>query len=202
MNQTLQIITMVIVLVGVLGVIIGLNPYLKLKGVNVSSILDNAQKVTESVDKVLGVVQDILPNNPTVGLLTIIEKWAKIGVGNAEQLYHSGEATSDERATIAEQTVYNVLSELNITVDDNKKILIDAAIKEAVNNLGHTKPAVVKTVDDTVKVMTVEPIIKYVAPNGIELQPVIQVTSETTNITGQPAYPTSETMDTTTQTAS
>ncbi|MBZ9633219.1 hypothetical protein [Clostridium sp. FP1] len=95
----------------------------------------------------LGAVQDILPNNPTVIILKTIEKWAKIGVGNAEQLYHSGEVTGEERATI----------------------------KEAVLNLGHTKEAVVKIADipsETVKVEVVPAIIKYFAPDGVtELQP-------------------------------
>ncbi|MBZ9633212.1 hypothetical protein G9F70_002795 [Clostridium sp. FP1] len=106
----------------------------------------------------------------------MVEKWAKIGVGNAEQLYHSGEATGEERATIASNTVYNVLNEMNITVDDNKKILIDAAIKEAVLKLGHTKDAVVKVADvsaEPIKVEVAPVIVKYFAPDGVtELQPV------------------------------
>ena len=171
-NQMLQIIIMVTVLVGVLGLLIVLLPYLKSKGVNVSAILDSAQKATNNIDKAIAVVQDILPNNPTVGLLTIIEKWAKIAVGNAEQLNHSGDITADERATVAEDTVLTVLKELNITVDDNKKTLIDAAIKEAVLNLGHTKPAVVQAVEQPVQEVQVTPIVKYVSPDGTELQPV------------------------------
>lgn len=169
MNQSLQLIIMVLVLIGVLVFLLVLIPYLKSKGVNVLTLLDNAQKVTQSLDKALVVVREILPNNPTVGLLTIIEKWAIIGVGNAEQLYHSGEVTSEERAVIASQTVYNVLSEINIAVDDNKKILIDAAIKESVLKLGHTKDAIIKTVDEPIAT-TVEAspaIVKYFAPDGV-----------------------------------
>ena len=184
MNQSLQLIIMVLVLVGVLVFLLVLIPYLKSKGLNVSTLLDNAQKVTQSLDKALAVVQEILPNNPTVGLLVIIEKWAKIGAGNAEQLYHSGEVTSEERAVIASQTVYNVLAEMNITVDDNKKILIDAAIKEAVFNLGHTKDAVIKVVEAPIQEPTIIKAVttfKYATEDGIELVPkIISTTTATT----------------------
>ncbi|MCB2309042.1 hypothetical protein LGL08_20270 [Clostridium estertheticum] len=152
MNQLVSLMVIAIILTGVLFAVLVLVPYLKKKGVNTIKILANAQRVTEGLDKALVVVQDILPNNPTVGLLTIFEKWAKIGVGNAEQLCVSGEVTSEERATIASDTVYSVLSELKIEVDDNKRILIDAAIKDAVLNLGHTKDPIVKVVDVPVEV--------------------------------------------------
>ena len=176
MNQQTILMIMAIVLIGVLFIVIVIVPYLKAKGVNTTKILANAERVTEGFDKALVVVQDILPNNPTVAFLTIIQKWAKIGVGNAEQLAISGEATSDERAEIATKTVYSVLNELKIDVDNNKKILIDAAIKEAVLNLGHTKDPIVKTADTPVEVAKIEnvaPILKYFAIDGVtELAPV------------------------------
>jgi hypothetical protein len=178
MNQTtIQLIIMLLVVACVLCVLIVLLPYLKKKGVNVSTLLDNAQKTTETIDKALVVVQDILPNNPAVIVLKLIEKWAKIAVGNAEELYHSGEVTSEERAVIASQTVYNVLGEMNITVDDNKKILIDAAIKEAVLNLGHTKDPVVKAIEDPIETVVVTAKKVYATEDGIELVP--KLTTET-----------------------
>jgi len=178
MNQsTIQLIIILIVSVCVLATMLAIFPYLKSKGTNVSGILDNAKKATDALAKALSFAQEILPNNPAVGVLTIIEKWAKIGVGNAEELYHSGEATSDNRSYIASNTVYNVLDEMKISVDDNKKILIEAAIKEAVLNLGHTKDAVIKDIENPVEIVTINPIKKYVDENGVELQPISAATS-------------------------
>jgi len=195
MNQTtLQLITMVIVLAGVVGGYLLLIPYLKSKGVNVSTLLSNAEIVTQGLDKTLSVIQDILPGNPAVGFLTIIEKWSKIGVGNAEQLCVSGVVTDQERVTVASQTVYSVLDELKIDVDDNKKVLIDAAIKEAVLKLGHTKASIVKVADvpaetipaEVAKVEIAAPILKYFALDGVtELAPVVAKV-ETTDIADSP----------------
>lgn len=188
MNQTIQLIIMVIVLVGVVGGYLLFVPYLKSKGVNVSTLLANADKVTQGLDKTLTVINEVLPGNPAVEFLTIIEKWAKIGVGNAEQLCVSGVVTDQERATIASQTVYSVLDELKIDIDDNKKVLIDAAIKEAVLKLGHTKDAIVKVASIPVEVAKTETIIAtkkliYVDDNGAELVPAAAKV-ETTDATG------------------
>lgn len=67
-----------------------------------------------------------------------MQKWAQIAVGDAEQLYHAGDINKDERRKVAESVVESVLKELNIDIDENKRELIDAAIKNAVNELGHS----------------------------------------------------------------
>lgn len=143
-QNVMLLITVVSVIVGVLGVLIGVFPFLKKKGYPIEKTLNTAQDVLQKAGSALDVAGQILPANPAINILKTIENWAKIAVGNAEQLYHAGDIRKDERATVAEQVVLNVLKELNITVDDNKKALIDAAIKEAVNSLGHA-PADVKT---------------------------------------------------------
>lgn len=129
---------------GVLITMVSIFPILKKKGVDVSKALDNAEKIVDASDKILNVASDVLPGNPTVKTLEIIEKWAKIAVGNAEQLAHTGDINKDDRAEVAEKVVLNVLRELNIDVDDNKKALIDAAIKNAVNDLGHSNSTSIK----------------------------------------------------------
>lgn len=136
-QNVILLITVSAILVGVLGVTIGVFPYLKKKGYPIDKTLDTAKDVLQKAGSALDVAGEILPANPAINILKTIQNWAKIAVGNAEQLYHAGDIEKDERATVAEQVVMNVLKELNITIDDNKKTLIDAAIKEAVNNLGH-----------------------------------------------------------------
>ncbi|KOF57577.1 MULTISPECIES: hypothetical protein [Clostridium] len=126
------------VLGGVLGTIIFLFPYLKSKGVDLKSVLSDIENVVDVSGKAIDVISGIVPNNKAVNILEIIEKWAKIAVGDAEQLYHAGDISKDGRAEIAESVVYSVLKEMNINIDDNKKELINAAIKNAVNDLGHS----------------------------------------------------------------
>ena len=106
------------VIVFVLGVVIGLIPYLAKKGINTGKALNTAQKVIDGSDKILKVANEVLPNNPAVNILSVIEKWASIAVGNAEQLNHTGEISKDQRATEAEKIVLNVINELNIKLTD------------------------------------------------------------------------------------
>ncbi|WP_234123435.1 hypothetical protein [Clostridium hydrogenum] len=139
---TAQLITIIIILAvtaGVLATLLFIFPLLKKKGVDAGKALDNAQTAVNTAGKLIDAATAVLPSNPALNILEIVEKWAKIAVGDAEQLYHAGDITKDERAKTAETVVLNVLSELKIDVDDNKKALIDAAIKNAVNDLGHAK---------------------------------------------------------------
>ncbi|MFL0250416.1 hypothetical protein ACJDT4_08260 [Clostridium neuense] len=123
---------------GVLGTIIFLFPYLKSKGVDIKAALSDIRNMVDVSGKTIDAISSIVPDNKAVSVLQTIEKWAKIAVGDAEELYHTGDISKDERAQIAENVVYSVLKEMNINIDDNKKELINAAIKDAVNDLGHT----------------------------------------------------------------
>ena len=62
---------------------------------------------------------------------------------------------------------------MNIVVDDNKKGLIDAAIKEAVLNLGHTKDPIVKTSETPVETVVVTAKKVYATEDVVELVPKI-----------------------------
>lgn len=136
-SQLLTFITIIVVIIGVLGIIVGLVPYLKKKGINLKPYFDTANKVINKANNTVDILNEALPDNKVVDILEVIAKWAKIAVGNAEQLYHTGEIKKDERSEIADKVVNNVLELLNIPVTDNLKVLIDAAIEEAVNSLGH-----------------------------------------------------------------
>lgn len=124
---------------GVFGTIIFLFPYLKSKGINIKPVLSDIKKIVDTSGKFIDAASIVMPSNKALSTVKTIEEWAKIAVGDAEQLYHSGDICKEERAKVAENVVYSVLKEMNIEIDDNKKNIINAAIKNAVNDLGHSK---------------------------------------------------------------
>lgn len=145
--ENIQLVTwsgIVGALVGVIIVMLIIFPVLKRKGIKVQDLLDQTKKVVDSSGDILNVVKTLMPNNNVVNILQIVEKWAEIAVGDAEQLFHAGEIDKCDREAVAKSVVLNVLKELNIDVDDSKKQLIDAAIKNAVNELGHSNSAAIE----------------------------------------------------------
>lgn len=140
-NEVLIYITIISLVIGVIGIIVGLVPFLLKKGYPVGKALDNVQGIVDKADLLISAADKFMPNNPAVNVMEVISKWAKIAVGNAEQLYHTGEIEKNQRIDVANSVVYSVLSELKIEPNDNVKALIEAAIKEAVNSLGHESTA-------------------------------------------------------------
>ncbi|HCW04436.1 MAG TPA: hypothetical protein DGK91_07875 [Clostridium sp.] len=135
-----QLSTYIIILavtIGVIAIVVGLVPFLKKRGINLTSYFATANKVVNKANYTVDLLNQALPDNKVVDILEIIAKWAKIAVGNAEQLYHTGEIKKDQRAEVADRVVNNVLEILNIEPTENLKFLINAAIEEAVNALDH-----------------------------------------------------------------
>lgn len=83
-NQVLMYITIFSVVFGVIGIVIGLVPFLKKKGVPFGTILDNAQNAVDKANETVVLLDNLMPNNKVVDVLEIVAKWAKIAVGNAE----------------------------------------------------------------------------------------------------------------------
>lgn len=111
-------------------------------------ILNKTEKGLEAREGVIKVVDTILPNNPVINILKIVEKYAQIGVGYAEQLYIGSELQANERDDKAKDIVYSVLKILNIEVTPDMQKIIDGAIEAEVLTLGH-KPTDVKQLQDT-----------------------------------------------------
>lgn len=122
---------------GVFGTIIFLFPYLKSKGINIKPVLADIKNLVNTSGKLIDAASIVMPSNQALNTVKTIEEWAKIAVGDAEELYHSGGICKEERAKVAESVVYSVLKEINIEINDNKKSIINAAIQNAVNDLGH-----------------------------------------------------------------
>lgn len=126
------------VLVGVVGVMFGIIPYLKKKGINTDKALEGTGEVLEASESIIKVAEGISSLKPEAALLDWIEQKAKAGVKAAEQLGHAGSLkTNSEKFQAAQQTVYAALKEIGIAPTDNQKKLADDFIQEAVNNLGH-----------------------------------------------------------------
>ncbi|AKA68568.1 hypothetical protein [Clostridium scatologenes] len=162
--ETMQLL----VIGGVVGAVIGFLggiPFLKKKGVNIAQGIDTASNIVKAADPAINIASSLLPNNKAIGILKTIEKWATIAVGQAQQLYYAESIGRDERISTAQNVVYNALLELNIPLDTNKKNLINAAIENAVKDLGHNK-----TEDE------------QIAEKQALQAKVIQLTTENTNL--------------------
>jgi hypothetical protein len=137
MNNVMVIITTIGVTVGVLGIIFGFAMARK-KKIPVGEILNTANDIINTAGAVINEADKLLPGNKVITILQLIEKWTKYGVGNAEQLYHSGELDADQRLKTAQQVVYTALAQFGITPTEDQQLLINAAIQHEVNALGHS----------------------------------------------------------------
>jgi Flp pilus assembly protein CpaB len=136
-NEIIAMLTVVGVVVVVFGGIAYLLPYIKDKGVDMSNLVNKAEQVLNGVDSVVSVADTILPNNPTVNFIKTIDKYAKLAVGQAEQLYIKSQLPADQRNAQAKETINLVLKNLNIEVTPDIQKIIDGAIEAEVLALGH-----------------------------------------------------------------
>ncbi|AGY75308.1 hypothetical protein [Clostridium autoethanogenum] len=129
------------VLVGVIGGIFGLAPYLNKRNINVDKVLNTTEQVLTAAEPLIKISETFPALKPAGSLIDWMEQKAKAGVKAAEQLYHSGILQTDEdRFKAAQNTVYAALKEINVEPTMNQKKLISDFIQEAVNDLGHAIP--------------------------------------------------------------
>lgn len=129
------------VLVGVIGGIFGLTPYLKKRNINVDKVLNTTEQVLTASEPLIKISETFPALKPAGSLIDWMEQKAKAGVKAAEQLYHSGMLKTDEdRFKAAQNTVYAALKEINVEPTMNQRKLISDFIQEAVNDLGHAIP--------------------------------------------------------------
>lgn len=128
----LVIITCVVVLVNV-GI-----PALTKKGVDLDKYIKTADAVVDKAGALIQASDSLLPNNPIVNTVKIIEKWAKVGVDYAEQLYNTSKLDKEARNDKAKEQVYAVLKLLGVETTPEIDKIIDGAIEAEVLALGHT----------------------------------------------------------------
>ncbi|MFL0248847.1 hypothetical protein ACJDT4_00310 [Clostridium neuense] len=139
-NNILMIIATIGATFGVVGTVIGAIPYLTKKGINVQSTISNVDKGLTASDGVLSVASELLPSNPIVNALKIVDKYAHVGVNQAEQLYLTSQFPVDQRNAKAKETIYAALTAANIVVTPEIEKIIDGAIETEVLALGHKLP--------------------------------------------------------------
>ena len=129
------LISIVIVIVGVVGSLAYVYPLIKKKGIDMSNILEKLDKGLEEVKTGLAVVNEIAPNIPQIEVLTLIEKWAEVGVEKAQQLYISSQLSGEERNQAARDTIIATLDQLDIPITENLQKIINDTIESNVFNL-------------------------------------------------------------------
>ena len=129
--QEISLIIIIAVLLGASASIGFVIPYLQTKGINIKAILDKLEKGLEEVKTGLEVAKEVAPS-AQLDVLSIVEKYAEIGVKKAQQLYISSQLQGDERKAAAKETITNTLTELNIPVTDSLNKLIDDVIESKV----------------------------------------------------------------------
>lgn len=135
MNNVIQLISIIGLTLGA-GFIIG-HFHSSKKNNNIEKLFNTSDKIIDGADSIIKIVDTIIPNNPVLNVIKVIEKYAKVGVHEAEQLYINSKLESNERKNKAKETVYSILKELKINVTPNISKIIDGAIEAEVLALGH-----------------------------------------------------------------
>ena len=135
MTNLTILFTIIGLAIGVGATVLVFLPYLKKKGVDTGEILGKVDAGLKEVRKYTDAAKSIVPGNKFLNILSIIEHYAEIGVGQAQQLNISSQLPADQRKKSAEDYVYSVLQKLGIEVDDNVKAIVSGVIESKVYEL-------------------------------------------------------------------
>ena len=121
------------------------------KNNNIEKIFGVTDKVIDGADSLIKIANNIVPNNPVLNVIKIIEKYAKTGVYYSEQLYLNSKLDKNERKDNAKETIYSILKELKINITPNVSKIIDGAIEAEVLALGHAPVDIKKITQENEK---------------------------------------------------
>ena len=139
MNDIQTLLIVLAILVGVGVILAFVLPYLKRRGVDMQKIIDQANNALAVANNTFETIRPFLQDAPGVGVFDDIMAAARVGVGNAEQLYHIGQLEPAQRKDAARQYVLQVAKLTGIEVTPEVEKLIDGAIEAEVLELGHLK---------------------------------------------------------------
>ncbi len=137
MQNLLNVGTILGATFGVGAAVLFLMPFLKKKNIKVDEVIKKIDAVLDGTDAIITVADKILPVNPIVDILKVVEKYAHIGVHQAEQLFIASKLGEDERYVKSKETIYAALKLLNIKVTPGIEKIVDGAIEAEVLALGH-----------------------------------------------------------------
>lgn len=138
-NPIILIISVVLLVLVITGIIFALLPYLRKKGYDIGKMIETADNIVDKASAVIDVTEAVLPPNPILTVILLIEKWAKISVNSAEQMYIASQLEKEQRKESAKTQVYAVLKLLGVEITEEIDVIIDGAIEAEVMALGHSK---------------------------------------------------------------
>ena len=131
-----EILSVIIGLALGVGVTVSvLFPVLRKKGINTDNILKGAGAEIKAVEKYTDAAKAIVPENKFLNILSILEHYGEIAVGQAQQLNISSQLPADQKKKSAEEYEYNILKTIGINVDDNVKTIVKGIIENKVYEL-------------------------------------------------------------------
>ena len=131
--QTLIIVLGVLAFTGIILAVV--MPYLKRRGVDLGAVLDRANNAVVTVSNTLDVLRPFFEDAPVVDAFDKIISAARIGVGNAEQLYLIGQLEPDQRKEAARKYIDDALKLMGVDVTPEVEKIIDGAIEAEVLNI-------------------------------------------------------------------
>jgi hypothetical protein len=116
------------------------------KGWNVDGFLAKAGVIIQKADTA---VESLMKLGLPFNIVDIVLDYAATGVEYAEQLWHAGKLSGDERNTAAKDAIYALLKKAGVPEEtinsDEIKNLIEIGVEAAVGKLGHALPMVMGT---------------------------------------------------------
>ncbi|MPQ32426.1 hypothetical protein E4V42_13390 [Clostridium estertheticum] len=137
MQNLLNVGTILGVTLGVVTTMLVLFPLLKKKGIKVDEVLQKVDMALNGADAVITVADKIMPVNPVLDTLKVVEKYGHIGVHQAEQLCINSKLGKDERNAKSKETIYAALKLLNIEPTEEIDTIINGIIEAETLALGH-----------------------------------------------------------------
>ena len=136
----IETLLIVLAVLAFLSIIVGVAiPHLKRNGVDVDGILGQTQKALSVLTEVMNTLRPFLAGAKGADIVDKIIDAAKIGVGNAEQLWHIGKLEAGERNAAAKDYVYEALKLIGVERTPEIDRLVNGAIEQSVLELGHEK---------------------------------------------------------------
>lgn len=147
MSSIILVSCVIGIAVGMGATVLFMFPILKKKGVKTEEILQKVDKGLDATDGVLKIAEGILPDNKAIDVLEKIQKYAKMGVNQAEQLCIASTLPADQRNAKAKDTIYAALQLAGIDKTPEVDKVVDGALEAEVLALGHA-PVDVKLLQD------------------------------------------------------
>ena len=135
MTNLQALFIVIAIIIGTVAIITAVLPFLKRQGVDVGAILDRTKDALVTVNKTLDTVRPFIAESVDVNAFDKILEAARVGVGNAEQLYNIGQLDPSQRKAAAREYIVGAVNLAGVKVTPEVEKLIDGAIEAEVLDL-------------------------------------------------------------------